>query len=138
MEETLEDIAARTVITFPAALPYQEMDRLFLFISQEIGGSVICRIGLRRTIEMRTKGVEQTPVIKDDVYNLQGTVEAPLRSGDFCCSMSATGDKKFTALQFFSIPGYSLQKHHKSFVRLWDDVRKAVDEYFQLREMRAL
>ena len=128
----MEDIIERTTITFPIPLDIARTEHLLLKISEGIQGEVKYRVERAKSFEYNEKEKKSKITLRDRA--LGGVF---IRSNKSVTSefvkliTSDTESTKYSAMRFDPIIGYSVSEHRPEVVKLWDDVRSVVEEYFK-------
>lgn len=121
----------RLTIEFPGGLTLEQTKDLLGYVAK----SMPANISYRDSRHGAFFHDPETGALREE----QGTVKicADIRATnnpgtfDTCESINSERDSRFiSGLRFFTIPGYEIQDYRPEAVKLWDNVREIVDDYF--------
>lgn len=133
METIQEDVYERANIRFPKPLTLEKSEEMLKFVSAALPGEVRYEASYGVCVG-RTFSAEDPDGLSERLgVSLSGVINR--REGDYAfdsfrCSNSERDLLSLVDLTFNVIPGYSLREHRPEVVRLWDDVRQHVRNYF--------
>ncbi len=126
-----EDLTKRLTIEFPGVLTLEQTRDLFGYIARTMPANISYKDSRHGAFFHDPK----TGILSEE----QGTVKisADIRATntpgafDTCESVNYDRDSKFIAgIRFFVIPDYEIEDYRPEAVRLWDNVRELVEDYF--------
>ncbi|VVB78374.1 Uncharacterised protein [uncultured archaeon] len=131
----IREIWKKAAIGFPEPIGFEETQELIDYICKNLPGRANYHAGYHQS-------VGESLVKKGEFFNQRGTVDLAgmiTRSDNsafdgFNCLISRQEDtSNFEALAFQVIPGYDESDYNPEVLRLWDDVRRYVGNYFKQR-----
>ena len=149
MAQDLDEIITRTTISFPKRLQEEEIGKLLEFIAQEFiaqdfHGHIRYNYNTSVTIDgekgiySEGNGVAPTLRVTREIQAVDGTIKRNNRFHPFSCYKEFAGQEGFAFLKFFAPREDTVKDLHPEALQLYDDVRQAVNDYFQLKDMRTL
>jgi hypothetical protein len=106
---------------------------LLLKISEGIQGEVKYRVERAKSFEYNEKEKKSNiDTLKDKSLKNILIKDTKSFASEFVELIpSDKDDSKYSAMRFDPIIGYSVSEHRPEVVKLWDDVRSVVEEYFK-------
>ena len=134
---SIDEIVEKTTIELPMSLSLKGAEKLLYYLAKELPANVSYQILHHKSIyrpfrESGRKILKQdgTIVISGSISNL----EKPLAFDFFQLQASDKGrddTSKLSVIKFNLVPGWELSEYRPEVIKLWDNVRVKVGQYFE-------
>lgn len=132
---SIEEIVEKTRIELPMPLSLKGAEKLLYYLAEELPANVSYQISHHKSIyrpfrESGRKILKQdgTIVISGSISNL----EKPFAFDFFQFRASDKGDtSKLSVIRFNLVPDWELSDYRPEVIKLWDDVKEKVRQYFE-------
>jgi hypothetical protein len=121
--KTMENARERSSIAFPEPIAYEKAEAMLHYVANMLPADIHCCPSPYVTLGPRMQKDEYLSALSGDIKDTK-----TLAFDTFSCNVE---DGFVCALVFQHIPGYTVQEHSEKVVKLWDDVRDNIAEYFR-------
>ncbi|MFH1310849.1 MAG: hypothetical protein ABIH65_00395 [Nanoarchaeota archaeon] len=131
---TIEEVVKRTTIEFPQKISFSQVEDLIKHIAKELPANIHYDF-LSHTDVGYSFGTEELVknTLKSPVTGRIIKVKEPLIFGSFSFINSKQDIFSSSSMQFHLGHDWELEKYSPKVRKLWDDVKKIVDEYFEIQ-----
>ncbi len=127
-EESLDDVAQRTLIEFPRNIVLEEA-KSFLASFAANHNYRLSYTASRRESVGSLQGSKEDGSAELKGVGLEGQVSMASGSG-FEFERSQSDSLRFEAVRFERVPGWRLSDYSREAIQVWDDMREERDSYF--------
>ncbi len=128
------NVHQKATILFPRGLDLKESEVLLSYIALNMPADISYKVSQHK--DLITQSVSELGQLKNisGSFELGGTIKSGAIIGSFDSfnvkSEYRNSNANVYSLDFWPIPGYSLQEHRKEVRDLWDDTRKVIKRHF--------
>ncbi len=132
MANELESLLSKSEINFPQRMTGSQVRDMFGYISKRGKYEIELRVEQTEKFRYEQQGAHPEPEIQEltGSINERGNL---VNSSSFRIKQELDHESDlpvFTRLEFETIPGYNLEEHRKEEIRLWENTRTKVLDYF--------
>ncbi|MEK6871489.1 MAG: hypothetical protein AABX16_01150 [Nanoarchaeota archaeon] len=127
---TIDQLMHAATIIFPASLSLKETKQLLDYLSENLPADINARIEYFENRYKILGGENETMRRSRGTVTISGTIRTKNYAFDSFITQHASNTSRIQAMQFQTIPGYSLEEHREEVRNLWQDVRQQVKNYF--------
>jgi hypothetical protein len=133
----IEDILQRTTIVFPVPIDFIKAEELLFYISEGIHGKVNYSIDCPISLVYNEKKEKSKIILRSRALGGVFIRSNKSVTSEFAKLITSdTESSKYSAIRFDPIIGYTVSEHRPEVVKLWDDVRSVVEEYFKANSIK--
>lgn len=135
----IEGLIERTTIEFPRYVVPSELKPMFEYVACELGGVVRVEYSLDNVVVINAvcgrDSTGRNSNIKENTRSGKGEIDKSIEHVSFELNGKwLQNDSVFKGLRFFTPPGYGLHEIRPECLELMDNVRKHLNDYFEMMQ----
>ena len=138
----LTNLTKRTLVEFPQALNLKETESLMRYVAKELPANISYRASYFMNFYHNPIAGERQREVKleEDLgtISIVGTIRSltnPMAFDSFEGANPNSQSEKIQALRFFMVPGWDFKDYRPEVVKLWEDVRAIIGNYFLINSV---
>jgi len=127
---SIEKVIEKATINFPRPLSLQETERVLEHVAKELPATITYHISAHKSLYHEAGSVAKndgTIRIRGSISNLQ----KPMTFDSFRSEPHRRETNFIASISFNLILGYDLEDYGPEVLKLWDDVRRVINQYFK-------
>lgn len=127
----IDDVLEKATIEFPRKLDLRNAENLLKSIAKDLHGNVRYTISEQKNIGYH---IIESQDFQEKTINIQvnGSIDTKnFVLGPFKLRTAENNYSSFSGINFQITPGWDIEDYRPEVIKLWDDVRKVVTNYFK-------